>query len=80
MEFNLINGSYTSNEAMQLITKIAETKITFLESKISTFQNEEDIKSIEKKIIALQQNLMALRAESTDPLQSFHISCTVAFT
>lgn len=61
MKFQLINGQFTTNETNDLISQLVQVKIKFLENKINSLQFEEDIKSKETKIVALQNTLSNLR-------------------
>ena len=61
MKMQLINGEFTQSETLELITQMVQVKIKFLENKIHNSQNEEDIKTKESKIIALQNKVSELR-------------------
>ena len=61
MKIQLINGQFTANETNDLISQLVQVKIKFLENKINSLQHEEDIKSKETKIVALQNTLSNLR-------------------
>ncbi len=61
MKIQLINGQFTTQEAIDLITQMVQVKIRFLENKISNLHNEEDIKSKETKIVVLQNTISKLR-------------------
>ena len=63
MELQLIKGRFEIEDAINLITKLVETKIKYLESKINNqgFNSEEDIKRREKRIIELQNELKQVR-------------------
>lgn len=61
MKIQLINGQFTANETNDLISQLVQVKIKFLENKINSLQHEEDIKSKETKIVALQNILSNLR-------------------
>ena len=63
MELQLIKGKFEIEDALNLITKLVETKIKYLESKINNqgFNSEEDIKRREKRIIELQNELKQVR-------------------
>ena len=63
MELQLIKGRFEIEDALNLITKLVETKIKYLESKINYqgFISEEDIKRQEKRIIELQNELKQVR-------------------
>lgn len=62
MKQQLMDGRFTKNEAVHILTALYGAKIGFHEEKIrSTEMNEEDIKHSEKKIKQLQQSLSELR-------------------
>ena len=61
MDIQLIEGEFSTNDALELTTKMIEVKIKFHESKISNLHQEEDIKSREKKIKKLQDSLHEIR-------------------
>ena len=65
MKIQLINGHFTSQETTDLVSQLIQVKIKFLENKISTLHQEEDIKSKEAKIIKLQNTLALLRQQLT---------------
>jgi hypothetical protein len=68
MEINLLNGMFSKNEALDLISQMIQLKIKFHENKISHSSREEDIKSRESKIKFLHSELHGLRSflESTN--------------
>ena len=58
MEIQLISGTFTVQEAEQLLTAIFQTKIAFHQHKIRVVdENEEDIKHSEKRILQLEETL-----------------------
>ena len=61
MEINLINGSFTRNDAMHLINQLMNVKLEFHEDKINMHENLDDIKSREKRIIQIQNQLRACK-------------------
>lgn len=61
MKIQLIQGKFSSKDAMELITNMVHTKIKYHESKIVNNTSEEDIKSRESKIKQLQKELSELR-------------------
>lgn len=63
MKIQLINGQFTANETIDLLSQLVRVKIKFLEDKISTLNHEEDIKSKEAKIIRLQNMMSVLRQQ-----------------
>lgn len=61
MEIKLIQGEFSSNDAMELISKMIQVKITYHENRIANNSSEEDMKFRESKIKRLQNELFDLR-------------------
>lgn len=61
MEIQLVQGEFSSQDALELITKMIQIKIKYHENKISSDSNEEEIKYRESKIKRLQKELFDLR-------------------
>ncbi|MEO6288224.1 MAG: hypothetical protein ABIO93_32810 [Dyadobacter sp.] len=61
MTIQLIKGEFQSSDAFGLIAQMIQVKIKYHEQKISLDMNEEDIKSREKKIKKLQEDLSELK-------------------
>lgn len=61
MNIKLIEGSYSSKDALELLTEIIHVKIRFQENKISGQCSEENIKSRENRIKYLQKCLFDAR-------------------
>lgn len=61
MELHLINGQFSSQDAIALITQLTEVKIKYHENKIIGSHHEEDIKMRERKIKMLQEELAESR-------------------
>jgi hypothetical protein len=57
MIIQLINGHFTAQEAIEILTQMIHVKIKFHENKIHKTANEEDIKFRENKIKQLQKEL-----------------------
>jgi len=57
----LIKGSYSKNDALEIIQQIVGIKIKFHEDKIAASDSEEDIKMRETRIRDLQNDLTAFR-------------------
>ena len=58
MELKLLNGTYSSEEAKQLISRLIKVKTDFHISKINTkVDTEEHIKSSEQRILELERSL-----------------------
>ena len=56
MNLQLINGQFSSDEIIEIVSKMIQVKINFHEQKISKSDAEEDIEQREKKIKVLQEN------------------------
>lgn len=61
MNITLIDGHFTSKEALDILTQIIHVKIKFHESKIAHLDHEEDIKMREKRVKQLQKDLYEVR-------------------
>lgn len=77
MKIQLINGQFTAEETISLISKMTAVKIQFLENKISNSDQEEDIKSKEAKIITLQNNLSKLRESTFLSINMASLNCNI---
>ena len=54
MHIQLIQGEFSSNDAIELIAQLVHLKIKYHENKINSQINKEDIKTREAKIKQLQ--------------------------
>lgn len=61
MNIQLIQGEFESKDALELIVQMVHIKIKYHENKIQSDSNEEDIKTRERKIIQLQQELFEVK-------------------
>ena len=61
MNIQLIQGEFSTHDALELITQMIQVKIKYHENKITSLSNEEDIKTRETKIKKLQKELFELR-------------------
>ena len=61
MKIHLIQGHFTSKDAISIITKMIDVKIKFQEEKIKNSDNEEDVKMRETRIKTLQKELYESR-------------------
>ena len=61
MDIRLIQGTFSNDDALDLITKMIHIKIKYHEERIDQDSSEEDIKSRESKIKRLQKDLFELR-------------------
>jgi len=62
MHLQLLNGSFTKSEALDLITQMVSVKIKFHEDRIERDANEEDSKMREAKIRYLQNELLKVKS------------------
>ena len=63
MTIQLINGAYSQSEGLELVLKMINVKIKYLEQKINRLDNEEDMKMREQRIKELQNEASRIRAE-----------------
>ncbi|HVW12370.1 MAG TPA: hypothetical protein VHB54_01020 [Mucilaginibacter sp.] len=77
MNLNLIQGSYTTQEAIDLLHSLVNVKIKFHENKISHSSSEEDIKMREERIKALQHDLAAVRYKIRNGQDKIEIKSTI---
>ena len=77
LNINLINGIFTPKDTIDLITQLINTKISYHERKISSTNNEEDIKFREQKIIQLQNSLKELRTLNENKETNFELDCVI---
>lgn len=61
MQLQLLEGTFTNEEALDIINQMLQVKIKFHENKIEKSHNEEDIKMRERSIKQLQQNFYETR-------------------
>lgn len=61
MNLQLINGQFSSKEAIEILSQMLHVKIKFHESKINQTSNEEEVKMREKRIKELQKDLFDVR-------------------
>jgi hypothetical protein len=64
---HLIDGQFSTAEAIEILTRLFHLKIKFHEDRIDLAEGEENVKMRERKIKDLQRNLFELRrfAESS---------------
>lgn len=61
MKLQLINGRFSPQDALAILTKMTHVKVSYQEAQIKADDREEDIKSREKRIKELQRNLQEAR-------------------
>jgi hypothetical protein len=79
MNFQLIQGQFSVNEAIDIITQMIQIKIKYHENKISKINNEEDIKYREEKIKRLQKELFEVRKELLARTESIKMDAVIHF-
>ena len=77
MELQLINGTFSSTESIEILSQLFQVKIKFHEDKIRTSQNEEDVNMRERKIIALQKGLADSREYILKNANNITINSTI---
>jgi hypothetical protein len=77
MKINLIEGTYSVGEAQELLNKIIQVKIAYLESKISSSCNEEDIKQRENRIKSLQTQRADINKLSAEEMRGITIHLNI---
>lgn len=77
MKINLIEGTYSVGEAQELLNKIVQVKIAYLESKISSSCNEEDIKQRENRIKSLQTQRADINKLSAEEMRGITIHLNI---
>lgn len=61
MKLQLINGRFSPQDALAILAKMTQVKVSYQEAQIKATDREEDIKSREKRIKELQRNLQEAR-------------------
>ncbi|HVT86271.1 MAG TPA: hypothetical protein VHD35_13795 [Chitinophagaceae bacterium] len=80
MNISVINGTFDSRDAIDILTQIIMVKIKFHEEKINHSQHEEDIKMREKRIRELQNDLSDLRKFIRDHQGKVSMHCSLEFS
>ena len=77
MNIQLINGEFSSNDTLELITQLINTKIKYHENKIATINNEEDIKLRGSRIKHLQNELSDLKSKILNNNGNLKLEATI---
>lgn len=79
MKIHVIQGNFNPQDAILIITKMIDVKIKFLEEKIKSADNEEDVKMRENRIKSLQKELddSRKRIEELGQNVSIHSELTI---
>lgn len=78
MNIQIIQGEFSSQDALELITQLIHLKIKYHENKIAKNVNEEDIKYRESKIKILQKELFDFRNSIKEKRQNLRLEATIA--
>jgi cob(I)alamin adenosyltransferase len=78
MKIQLIKGSFSRQESLELISKLMEVKMKFHESKIKNDQHEEDIKMRENRIRELQRELDKVKFFMSDTNKKWELHSEIA--
>ena len=63
MKLELLKGSFSKADALDILTKMVHIKIHYHENKIDANQTEEDVKMRENRIKQLQQEFFEARKQ-----------------
>lgn len=77
MKIDLIKGTFSAQEAADLISQLIQVKIKFHEDKIDGTQHEEDIKMRENRIKLLQNNLAEVKQYIKENGEPIALSSTI---
>ncbi|MEO6916140.1 MAG: hypothetical protein ABI151_11185 [Chitinophagaceae bacterium] len=77
MNLQLISGQFSSQEAIDIITKMVQVKIKFHEDKVYSESNEDDMKMREKRIKQLQKELFEIRNYIADKKEKLEMNSVV---
>lgn len=61
MKIQIIEGNFTSKDALEILTNMIHVKIKYHENKINEISNEEDINMRETRIKRLQKDLFDVK-------------------
>jgi hypothetical protein len=75
--FTLLNGEFSSDEAIDLLSQLIKVKINFHEGKIKSTDSEENLKYRERKIKSLQNDLMTIREILGEKGKAVHLESEV---
>ncbi len=77
MNIQLMQGEFSSNDAIDLIAQMVQIKIKYHENKINSDSSEEDIKTREAKIKLYQQELVELRKSINSKTNSVKVEAII---
>jgi len=79
MSIQLIEGRFTPNDALDLITQLIHVKIKYHENKIINNDNEDDIKAREAKIKRLQKELFDFGKQLKSKTDGVKLNALISF-
>ena len=77
MKIQLINGNFSGQEALEILTKMIQVKIQFHEQKINEISGEEEIKMRENRIKKLQKELFDTRFLVEKKKENVNLNCEI---
>lgn len=77
MNIQLIQGEFSSNDALELITLMIHVKIKYHENRITVNSSEEDVKYRESKIKNLQKELFDFRNNISADTKNIKIDANI---
>jgi hypothetical protein len=77
MKIQLLNGNFSGQEAMEILTKLIQVKIQFHEQKINEISGEEEIKMRENRIKKLQKELFEARLLIEKRNENVNLNCEI---
>lgn len=79
MNYQLISGHFSTNEALELLTKLYYVKIKFYENKLKNVTRQEDIKNCETRIKELQKQLFEIKLNLDSENQKISMNGFIQF-
>jgi hypothetical protein len=77
MKIQLLNGNFSGQEAIEILTKLIQVKIQFHEQKINEISGEEEIKMRENRIKKLQKELFEARLLIDKKKENVNLNCEI---
>lgn len=77
MEIQLLNGNFSAQEAIEILTQQIRVKIQFHEQKINEISGEEEIKMRENRIKKLQKELFEARQYIEKKKENVNLNCVI---
>lgn len=77
MKIQLLNGNFSGQEAIEILTKLIQVKIQFNEQKINEISGEEEIKMRENRIKKLQKELFEARMLIDKKKDNINLNCEI---